>query len=212
MTSAVLGGLYEEALSETCVTLTLRMQGGTLVPFDVPRWCSPPDSADESVLRRCQGPVMDVGCGPGRFVIALDALGIPSLGVDISRTAVDCVRRAGSRAVRASVFDTLPREGRWSTVLLIDGNIGIGGDPYALLRRCAQIVRGSGRIIAEVEAADVDERLSARLEHADGRLGPWFRWARCGSTAVRRAAAELGLTVSEAWICDGRSFLTLEAA
>jgi SAM-dependent methyltransferase len=210
VTPAVLS-LYEEALSNFDV-LTLRMSGGSLVPFDVPRWCSPPDSADESVLRRCQGPVLDVGCGPGRFVVALGERGVPSLGVDISRTAVAHARQAGAKAVRASVFEPLPREGGWATVLLIDGNIGIGGDPYALLRRCANVVSSTGRIIAEVEPADVDERLTARLEHADGRSGPWFRWARCGSTAMRRAAADLGLTVSEAWLCDGRSFLSLDAA
>ena len=33
--------------------------------------------------------------------------------------------------------DPMPGEGRWDTVLLADGNIGIGGAPVALLRRTA---------------------------------------------------------------------------
>ena len=41
----------------------------------------------------------------------------------------------GVAAIRRNVFDALPGEGRWRTALLADGNIGIGGDPAALLRR-----------------------------------------------------------------------------
>ena len=35
----------------------------------------------------------------------------------------------------AATSSTVPGEGRWHTALLADGNIGIGGDPVALLRR-----------------------------------------------------------------------------
>jgi hypothetical protein len=38
----------------------------------------------------------------------------------------------------------LPGEGRWRRVLLADGNIGIGGDPPRLLRRCRRLAGAAG--------------------------------------------------------------------
>jgi hypothetical protein len=60
---------------------------------------------------------------------------MPVLGVDVSPAAVARAKGAGGAVLRRSVFDRLPAEGRWGTALLADGNIGIGGDPHALLRR-----------------------------------------------------------------------------
>ena len=141
------------------------------------------------------GPVLDVGCGPGRLTIALTERGVPALGVDISRAAIDLVRQAGAPALHRSVFDPLPGRGRWATVLLADGNIGIGGLPARLLRRCAQLLAPGGRILIEAEPGAVDERVTAWLEHPDGRRGPVFPWAHLGTAAVLDAAAAAGLRV-----------------
>ena len=90
------------------------------------------------------------------------------------------VHQAGACAIHRSVFDPLPGQGRWVTALLADGNIGIGGYPDELLRRCARLLAPGGRLLIEVERDDIDERMTAWLEHADGRRGPVFPWARLG--------------------------------
>jgi SAM-dependent methyltransferase len=204
-------GLYEEALNMSGAALSLRTACGYALPLQLARWCGPPDGTDEELLRRCRPPVLDIGCGPGRLTIALAERGIPVLGIDISRTAVARVQQAGACAIRRSVFDLLPGQGRWVTALLADGNIGIGGYPDELLRRCARLLAPGGRLLIEVEDDDIDERMTAWLEHADGRRGPVFPWARLGRSALFKLAAAAGLTLSEEWQHAGRVFVSVTA-
>jgi RNA polymerase sigma-70 factor (ECF subfamily) len=138
--------------------------------------------------------------------VALTERGIPALGVDISRSAVARVRQAGAAALHGSVFDPLPGQGRWAIVLLADGNIGISGLPSRLLHRCARLLAPGGRILIEAEPGNVDEQLTAWLEHPDGRRGPDFPWARMGTDALLRAAADAGLHVTGQWRHANRVF------
>ncbi|MCD0483298.1 class I SAM-dependent methyltransferase [Streptacidiphilus sp. ASG 303] len=204
---------FAAALRAGCGPLWLRRADGGRHRLEVERWCAPPDAADRSVLGRCAagpGPVLDVGCGPGRLVAELMASGVPALGVDVVPAAVARTRGLGGSALRRSVFDRLPGEGRWSAVLLIDGNLGIGGDPAALLGRGAALLAPGGRLIAEVDRSDADERVEVCVEDGQGRRGTPFRWARLGLRAAVREGVRAGLRVAEAWDCGARRFVTLE--
>ncbi|MFI8320285.1 class I SAM-dependent methyltransferase [Streptomyces sp. NPDC085529] len=200
---------YGDALRTGRGPLFLRRDDGWLLPLEVERWCEAPDRADRSVLDRCRGTVLDVGCGPGRLVAALAAEGRRAMGVDVSPEAVARAVRLGATALCRSVFDPLPGEGRWDTALLIDGNVGIGGDPAALLRRLRQVVSGSGRVIAECVPVDVDERCEVRVDDGRGGRGTPFPWARVGIAALSAHAAATGWTVSDRWDLRGRHFVTL---
>ncbi|NEC18225.1 class I SAM-dependent methyltransferase, partial [Streptomyces parvus] len=110
---------YANALRTGRGPLFLRRSDGWLLPLDVERWCSDAGSADLSALHRCEGPVLDIGCGPGRLVAELASLGHRALGIDVSETAVARTRGLGGAALLRSVFDPLPGEGRWGTLLLL---------------------------------------------------------------------------------------------
>ncbi|SOD72041.1 methyltransferase family protein [Jatrophihabitans sp. GAS493] len=191
-------------------SLALVCEDETLLHLDVARWMAPVDETDTPVLDRCVGPVLDVGCGPGRFVRALGERGIAALGVDISDAAVELTRRLGVPALGRSIFDQVPGEGRWATVLLMDGNLGIGGDVPRLLSRTAQVMRYSGRVIVESSAdGDVDEVLSVRFSAEGSAVGPSFEWARMGIDALQRRAVAAGYYVEEVFTVGGRSFACL---
>ncbi|MFJ3792871.1 SAM-dependent methyltransferase [Kitasatospora sp. NPDC090091] len=203
---------FAEAVRTGRGPLWLRGEDGSRLPLDIERWCAPAAGADHSLLLRCAhlaAPVVDLGCGPGRLVAALLALGVPALGIDVTGAAVARTVGLGGPALRRSVFDRLPAEGRWGAALLADGNVGIGGDPDALLRRGAELIAPDGLLLVEVERDEVEEIVVVRVEGRDGSLGPSFPWARLGTTAALRRAAAVGLTEAERWASHGRRFLAL---
>jgi SAM-dependent methyltransferase len=187
----------------------LRTADGDLVVLPLARWQAPPGPAEEPVLARARGPVLDIGCGPGRHTSALAGRGVMALGIDTSPSAVESARRRGCPVLRRSVFDRLPREGRWGSALLIDGNIGIGGHPGLLLRRVQSLLATRGRALVEVEPPGATTGLTlARIER-HGVIGPWFAWARVGVDDVDQIAAAAGLR--RTWMCqeEGRWFVQL---
>ncbi|WP_405609770.1 class I SAM-dependent methyltransferase [Streptomyces sp. NBC_00076] len=205
---------YSEALVTGRGPLFLRRADGWLLPLEVERWCARADAVDLSVLEHCEGAVLDVGCGPGRLVAELAARGRRALGVDVSEAAVARTVRLGGQALQRSVFEPLPAEGRWDTILLIDGNIGIGGDPTALLRRMSQLLSQKGLLIAEtVPDTEVDERVTVHVVSftagAHGTAGPPFPWARLGTSALLRLATRAGWRPERQWTSGGRSFVAL---
>lgn len=201
---------YTRALRTGQGPLFLRRADGWLLLLELERWCAEADAADLEVLRRCEGAVLDVGCGPGRLVAALSSRGRRVLGIDVSEAAVARTTELGGQALRRSVFEPLPGEGRWGTALLIDGNLGIGGDPQALLGRMSQLLVPGGLLIAEtVPGPDVDERVSVHVTDTRGAAGAPFPWARLGTPALLRHAGRAGWRAVGQWAAGGRSFVAL---
>lgn len=209
MTSAL--GLYGRGLltREEGVHAHLRLEDGGVMPLPLQRYTSPADETDEKILRAIRGPVLDVGCGPGRHLHALARRGEFALGVDLSPQAVRLARGGGGQALLGSVFDELPGAGTWQVALLLDGNIGINGTPARLLRRVGALLAPRGQVLVELDPPQLaSTQTRAKLETSYGTSG-WFPWARVSVTDIRTLAADAGFSVDEEHLEDGRWFARL---
>ncbi len=180
------------------------------------RWCGDADAADTAVLDRylcglaAGARVLDLGCGPGRHAAYLHQAGLEVLGVDVSPTAAAMTRRRGASAVRADALGPLPGGGHsWDGVVLLDGNIGIGGDPVLLLCRVRDLLAPHGRILIELDRSGVSDRCQAVLDDGQAVSGD-FPWARLSyGPALDFAACAADLQLTDNWTHDGNAFIVL---
>jgi SAM-dependent methyltransferase len=196
----VLGGptVFDAALAGRSDRLV--RADGVVLPLAVQRWQDDADRDDDWLLRRCRGATLDLGCGPGRLVVALADRGVPVLGVDVSPQAIERCLQRGAAVLHQDAFELLPGEGRWEHVVLADGNIGIGGDPAALLRRCRDLLARDGTVLLELTPGARLWQGAARLVGEDACeeiAGTWFPWAVLGPDAVEEVADAAGLVVTE---------------
>ncbi len=186
---------------------------GLAISLETERWMGMPDAIEQRVLSRAVPPVLDVGCGPGRHTVALVQRGIGALGVDSAPWAVRLASRRGAPVLKGSVFDPVPGTGRWGTVLLLDGNVGIGGDPRSLLLRARRLLRPGGRVLVELDPVEPSSRSIVVKVVSDGlaAAGDWFAWAVVGPPALAELAEGTGFTVKELWGTGGRWFARLDS-
>lgn len=189
----------------------LRSDDGSAIPLLLERWTSMPTAAEIAVLDRAVGPVIDVGCGPGRHVLELATRGVIALGIDISPDAVAVAHGLGSAVLQRSVFERVPNEGRWETALLMDGNIGIGGDAAALLIRLRQLLERGGSVLAEVERPGEPTRVEVVRVECGDEVGPWFRWDRVSIDGIDEIAERAQLTRTWTFEGEGRWFVQLQS-
>ncbi len=206
----MIGELYEHALAGTARPVIEHADGST-TPLQVDNWLHV-RPGDVSIVDRCGGPTLDVGSGPGRLTVALAERGIPALGIDVTPYAVHLARTAGALTLLRDVFGRVPGAGRWMTVLLADGNIGIGGDPVVLLCRISELLTPLGQALIEVQPpGSAFRREQIRLRHG-GQTSAWFPWAYVGVDQIAEVASNAGLSSAETWSADGRWFTSLRPA
>ena len=184
----------------------LRAEDGTVLTAPASRWFDDAEPAELRALARVVGPALDIGCGPGRHVAALTERGVPTLGIDITTQALTHARARSVPVLERCVFSSLPGTGRWRTALLLDGNLGIGGDPVRLLSRVRELLAGDGMAIVEVEppGAGLDP-CRVRFE-IGGVAGPWFDWVAIDALSLEAVCTDADLRLLECWCDDDRWF------
>jgi SAM-dependent methyltransferase len=203
--------LYEGALlgaPEGAGGLHAVGEDGSRRRLPIGRWLGTPDAVEETVLARAVGPVLDIGCGVGRHVVALRRRGVRAVGIEVSAVAVAIARERGAEVIEGSIFAESPTAA-WETALLLDGNIGIGGDAARLLRRAAALLAPSGRVLVELEApAGAPRTRRVRLE-GERAVSHWMPWHFVGVEEIDGLAAGAGLVVRERWRAGDRWFAQL---
>ena len=90
----------------------------------------PPDDLDEWdawALERATGRVLDVGCGPGRHMAALQARDVDVTGVDPSALLIAICHERGLVALEGALPDLPTNLGTFDTLLLLGNNLGLLG-------------------------------------------------------------------------------------
>ena len=173
-------------------------------------WLRPASHSDRLLLGHCRGATLDVGCGPGRMSAQLAELGHSVLAVDVVPEAVDLARARGVAAMHRNVFDPMPGEGLWDTVLLADGNIGIGGQPGALLRRSAELLVAGGRVVVDLACPGTGLQLHDAQLVSAGTTSRVFPWAQVGPEAIGWLSASARLRPRRVGEHRGRWYAVLE--
>lgn len=167
------------------------------------------EPGDASLVGRCHGPTLDVGSERGRLTVALAERGIPALGIDVTPLPIRIARASGAMAIIRDVFDRVPGTGRWQTVLVADGNIGIGGDPAALLERIGDLLAPQGHALVEVHAPGAPPAGEREAETGAGPADDRSSWVRVGADQIGDMARSAGLVLRETWTESGRWFAAL---
>lgn len=200
---------YEHALRDSSRVLHLHeyLSDQDPVRLEVERFRAAADAVDATLVRSVPGPLLDIGCGPGRLVHAAILAGQVALGIDVSDAAVRIAHDQGLPVLCRSVFQELPGTGTWGAALLIDGNIGIGGDPRALLERCRALLAPGGRVLVELNVDPRRDNIFTGVLIDDlARTSLPFPWAEVGVVALRAYASAAGLAVVREWELAGRVF------
>jgi SAM-dependent methyltransferase len=208
--SGIFDAVFARAAAGRPAGFTVHHPNGGTHHFNAAAWFRDHLPGDRSLLDRCTGPTLDVGCGPGRLVAALVRAGQPALGIDISATAVRHTRQRGATALLRDVFDPVPGTGRWHHLLLADGNIGIGGDPHQLLRRCRQLLAPYGQLHAEVAPPGTPSWAGpVTVQHGRTCEQGTVRWAAVPLDEIAALAAATAMRVLDTRTENGRWFATL---
>ncbi|WP_067676609.1 class I SAM-dependent methyltransferase [Nocardia miyunensis] len=132
------------------------------------------------------GPVLDVGCGPGRITTHLDTLGLDVSGIDLSPEMI--------RLARADRPDLRYEIGTMESLPLGDAAVSGLVSWYSIihlppervpsvLAEFARVVRPGGRLLMAFQAAD-DE--SVDVQPYDHRVATSYRWSVRGMAELLR--------------------------
>ena len=169
----------------------LEVDDGTAVPAMHPSWFFREfdewDWWERELLGAIdEGPVLDLGAGAGRAALHFQDRGVDVTAVESSAGAAEVCRRRGVRDVRISDLNDPPSDRRWRAVLLLCGNLGLGGTwdgNRTLLRRLAELTDPGAVLVGDSVTSDGRDELGLRIRYGD-LITPWWRQRNVASHEI----------------------------
>ncbi len=162
-----------------------------------------PDALLTAFSDRLEGPVLDIGCGQGRHALWLARRGVPVVGIDPSRVAVQTLRVAAAdlplEVHQASTESWQAAPGSYGGVLCLGLIPLIPVDEIAsVILRCLSWTRPGGLVLltafttdpdhpvagtfpgprtwlARGQLAEIARGITAEVSHSREAWGPWHR-------------------------------------
>jgi SAM-dependent methyltransferase len=161
--------------------LVLEVQGGQAGPALHPEWFFRSferwDWWEQEMLPLVeQGPVLDLGAGAGRTALYLQERGLPVTAIDASPGAVEVCRRRGVADVRLGDVNEPPQDRQWAAVLLLCGNLGLGGSwdgNRRLLALLAKLVAPGVVLVGDSVTPAGSPQVNLRIHYQD-LVTPWW--------------------------------------
>lgn len=200
------GDPFGEALADfhferPAETLIIEVDSGVASPAMPPAWFFQAEDEwypwERETLEQVDGPVLDLGCGAGRASLFLETRGVEVTAIDHSPGAVAVCRDRGIQDVRLADLIDPPTDKRWRTVLLLCGNLGLGGDweeSRRLMMRLADITTDDAVLIGDTVDPSVDQAPdSAFIRYQEAQVA---RGRYRGLVSLR---LRYGTTVGDFW-------------
>ena len=189
--------------------LVLEVDDGTTRPALQPAWFFRTydewDWWEQHLLDAVRGgPVLDLGAGAGRAALHFQERGLDATAVEASGGAAEVCRRRGVRDVRVADLNDPPGDRSWRAVLLLCGNIGLGGTwegNRELLARLAMVVAPEATLIGDSVAWDGRPEISLRLRYGDV-VTPWWRQRNIAPEELSDLVEGTGWTVENHLVAD----------
>lgn len=161
--------------------ILLEVRDGDIGPAMRPEWFFRPydrwDWWDREFLPLVErGPVLDLGAGAGRVALYLQERGLRVTAVDSSLGATEVCQRRGIADVRLGDVNDPPGDRTWAAVLLLCGNLGLGGSWDGcrhLLARLAGLTAPGAVLVGDSVTPDGSPEVELRIRYRH-LVTPWW--------------------------------------
>ena len=184
--------------------LVLEVDDGTAVPAMAPEWFFRPEPEWEPEERALlsmvtDGPVLDLGAGAGRSALHLLQRGLRVAAVESSPGAAEVCRRRGVQDVRQQDLNDPPADQPWRVILLLCGNLGLGGSwdgNRRLLGRLAEVSAPDATLNADSIEYTGRAEIGLRIRYGQ-TVTPWWRQRNVGAGEVEALVEGTGWRIEQ---------------
>ena len=162
--------------------LDLEVDDGSIGPGMHPEWFFRAERDWEPEERQLidlvtEGPVLDLGAGAGRVALHLQDRGLRVAAIESSPGAAEVCRKRGVLDVRVQDLNDPPSDQPWKAILLLCGNLGLGGSwegNRRLLQRLAAICPSGALLVGDSVNYSGRAEVGLRIKYGD-LVTPWWR-------------------------------------